>query len=335
MVDSLQKLLADKIFRLIAFIVALVGFLSSLSKLVQIYDTGASVSSVSSNFALVSLYVIAIVSGLALIGLILYSVWQIGASQTRRKLATSHGIGIGQDPITGGGARTGAEAIASEEPCPTEEQVFQGNMDRYGVGFYSLKIEVVVQPDGSAKVVRRVELHATDFLRDIDTFLLNSTPSAGTWNLKNLKIESLTGKFTITHEGKTEPEKDRISSLITFAPPMNTGDTAIYRMTEQFPETYYGLNRRGDEIDGFGWNINRPTRKFDLDVFFPAGWNLGNFETKALYATASGYPSDREIRKEMGRLKLTSSMSGDRHILNLAVEYPMPGLIYQITWVAS
>jgi hypothetical protein len=162
--------------------------------------------------------------------------------------------------------------------------------------------------------------------------------------VKQIQSGTIERKVEIVQE---QAEHARSSALMRISPPLQSGDRFHYSMKERLPENFYTFadtleslqnSREKGELFGlsdyFGWNINRPTRRFSLDIIFPDGWIPTDDSAKVLYASASSFPSTREQNEELQRLEYARIASKDnRYQLKMTSNYPMIGLIYIITWL--
>jgi hypothetical protein len=112
-------------------------------------------------------------------------------------------------------------------------------------------------------------------------------------------------------------------------------------MIEKVPAGAFAIDLTKEELmkretpdDYFGWNINRPTQKLALHVYFPEDTKPQVYGILVRYASASGFPADRPQYEEQRNLDrpIMTGPEGDRFVLKLKVEYPMIGLIYILYW---
>lgn len=234
---------------------------------------------------------------------------------------------------------------ASESSVLTgAEQAYNYSATRYGVGYELLEIECFINEDGSATVKRKVTLMSFSEINKLDTYLLipEKSPSGAPREIASGEIRSLTPKTSI-NKGELREEFGRLSVEIIISPSLSVGSSASYEMTERLPPRLYAVRSSREEIrsreaqyDYFGWNVNRPTRKLSLRVYFPGfpyPIKPDIYGAEVRYASASGFPANRIQHEEQKNLKgpiLTEQ--GDRYYLDLEVEYPMIGLVYILRW---
>ncbi len=215
---------------------------------------------------------------------------------------------------------------------------------RYGMGYDSFELQCIIDLDGSAKVIREVKTKAYSEISVFDTFIRiqEKDPDGKSRDVELGEIESNDKNRQLTLRTiKNQPGSGNISAKIDVYPPLKSGDILSYRISDFYlPKGLFGidlsrqeLQKRENPIDYFGWHINRPTRKFTLQIFFPAGRQPVVFRSEVRYAKAAGDISDQGPTEEAKNLKPpTLSRSGDRYVLNLEIEYPLSGLIYMIGW---
>lgn len=236
--------------------------------------------------------------------------------------------------------------ISAETAYTSEaEQAYNYFATRYGVGYDLLEIECFINEDGSATVKRKVTLVSFSEIDKLDTYLLipEKSPGGEPRDIALGNIKSLTSKTSITR-GAIREEFGRLSVEITISPALSSGISAAYEMTERLPPNLFAVRATRDEIikretpyDYFGWNVNRPTRKLSLRVYFPGfpyPIKPDIYGAEVRYASASGFPANRIQHEEQKNLQgpILAEPEGDRHYLNLEVEYPMIGLVYVLRW---
>lgn len=215
---------------------------------------------------------------------------------------------------------------------------------RYGIGYDSLRIECIVNEDGSAIVQRTVDVKAFSNLSKLDVFLLipeKKEDSSTQETIDLSKVKSLTPNRIVSVD-KSKKNSHELSAIIDIAPPLTEGEHVTYEMIEQLPPKLYAINLNDLEIyqrktpyDYFGWSINRPTRKLYLNVFFPEFFVPHDYGVEVRYASASNFPSETLHHKEMEFIKKslkTTGPEGGRYALRLDIDDPMIGLIYLIRW---
>lgn len=215
---------------------------------------------------------------------------------------------------------------------------------RYGIGYDSLRIECIVNEDGSAIVQRTVDVKAFSNLSKLDVFLLipeEPKEDATREPIDLSKVRSLTPKRKVSVE-KSSKNSGELSAIIDIAPPLSEGEHVTYEMIEQLPPNLYAINledsalaQRATPYDYFGWSINRPTQKLQLDVFFPEFFVPQDYGVEVRYASTSNFPSERLHHKEIEYIKKSLKITGPeggRYALRLEVNDPMVGLIYLIRW---
>lgn len=228
--------------------------------------------------------------------------------------------------------------VISSEPT----EVYEYYAKRYGVGYQSLNVECTIKEDGSARVRRKMEVKAYSRINELDNYMLipETSPSGEARSIHPIEVKSLTKRRTATHEVQEEIP-GRLSALVSITPPLLEQEMFEYEMTEDLARNLYAIGltqnelmQRESEFDYFGWNINRPTHKFSLKIYFPEHAKPDWYRTIVHYASTSGFPSNRLQEKEQKRLPIPKikGPEGNQYMLNLEIDFPMIGLIYTIRW---
>ena len=213
---------------------------------------------------------------------------------------------------------------------------------RYGIGYRKFDVQCIIDMDGSANVIREVELEAFSEISELDTFI--NIPEAGSdgrgRDIKIGNITSLDGRKLSLKVQERKP--GRMNAKIRIAPPLTSGETLAYRIHDFYlPPGMFSIDLSKEELqkrenpdsDYFGWHVNRPTQNFKIQVFFPQGKQPDIYQGEVRYASSAGNPSTNhqyEEQKQLDRPDLNWNI--DRHVLSLAVKYPLSGLIYILGW---
>ena len=212
---------------------------------------------------------------------------------------------------------------------------------RYGIGYRKFEVQCIIDNDGSAKVIREVEIEAFSDISELDT-IINIPEDAPNGKTREIKIGDIE-----THDNRNlsleiiDSKPGRMTAKILITPPLTYGDQLHYRIHDYYlPAGLFSIDlsqekikKRKNPIDYFGWHINRPTRSFSLQVHFPPYKHPSANWGEVRYASSAGNTSDEYQRNEQKSLKKPHfSQNGSRQILNLEVEYPLSGLIYVLGW---
>jgi hypothetical protein len=229
-------------------------------------------------------------------------------------------------------------------PAPSvAENAYRYSAERYGIGYGWLEVQCTIHPDGSAEVQRKVEVEGHSEISELDTFLLipEKPPPGEKWDIDFVQVRSLSPGYNVSLIHIPEQE-GKLSALIAISPQLGEGQSVIYEMIEKLPPRLYAINFTKEELakrkspyDYFGWNINRPTRRLSLRVYFPEDVKPDVYVLEVRYASAApGIPSESFQYKEQGRLEKPSLVGpeGGRYFLKLDVDYPMIGLVYILRW---
>ena len=227
-----------------------------------------------------------------------------------------------------------------------DEITFLTAAERYGMAYDSLRVECILNDDGSALILREIKVAATSQFAELDTFLYAPDPTeAGEpWEIDPdfVKVSSLTAGWQIDVT-EFKRESGRLSALLRIDPPLLSGQSMTYQMEQRLPRDFYTIyldpgqfDPNEDNYDYWGWTINRPTRNLHLRIYLPPG-NVKPQEhhLQVRYASASDFPAQRaqyEERSRANKVELKGP-DGGRYILDLSVDYPVTGLIYILRWL--
>lgn len=222
------------------------------------------------------------------------------------------------------------------------EKVYQLISKRYGMSYELVEVDCTIKEDGSAHIQRNIDVRAYSKIEEVDNFMLVKEKAA---DGKNRSIDFVGAKsldsshrVTITDIKK---EFGRLSAVVAITPILTEGDSLEYEMIENLDAGLFAVNLTSQEIqnresklDYFGWNINRPTRKLIIRVFFPANFEPRWFRNQVKYASVSGFPSDRDQQNETDRLEkpIIGRAHEGRCVLTQEIDFPMIGLIYILAW---
>lgn len=229
-----------------------------------------------------------------------------------------------------------------------DEKVYQIMSKRYGMSYDLVEVDCTIKENGSAIVQRTIDVRAYSNIEEVDNFMLigEKDPDGNERDIRldRKNVKSLSNDHTITiAPGATGIRKEfgRLSAVVAITPPLKNGDSMKYQLIEHLDEGLFAINLTPDQInkrksnfDYFGWNINRPTQKLIIRVFFPINYKPEFFRDQVRYASVSGFPSDRTQKNEELRLKKPSisQVDGGRYVLNQEIDFPMIGLIYILRW---
>ena len=230
----------------------------------------------------------------------------------------------------------------SSEQDKEGEKTYQYLAKRIGFGYRKLHVQCIIEPDGSAKVFRDVEIEAFSSVSEFDTFIIlpeenkeTSSKDIEPGNIKSGDSHSLSLSVI-----KQEP--GRMIAKIQISPPLKTGEWLKYRIFDFFlPPKLYAINissedyeKREVQIDYFGWHINRPTKEFILEVQFPSGSSPSDYHLQVRYAASAGVPTEEVPDQEQRKLlKPELHYVEDRVVMVSKIDYPLHGLIYMLGWL--
>ncbi len=226
------------------------------------------------------------------------------------------------------------------------QQIYESLAHRYGFAYESVDVECAIHDDGACTITRRIEVKAFAQYDTIDTFLLTPHLSRddGDVALDVDAIRSLTKRHRVSLE-QVRNEFKRLSALIRFDPPLVDGASCQYELVENCPPGTYELTgtrerlaarqAEGNPDEYFAWTISRPTRRLTMRIFFPDGFTPPETAVQVRFATASFFPSVGLQTVEQNRVPLpqTHGPMGNRYYVVQEVDYPMINLIYMVRWL--
>lgn len=212
---------------------------------------------------------------------------------------------------------------------------------RYGMGNRSIEVQWAIRDDGSASLVRMIDLEAYSQVTTLETYLAIPEKSTS-GSIRDIGLEDIESEppFREVKATKVEQHSNRLSVSLSIDPPLRKGDLLKYKMQENLAKKLYSIELtaeqqklREKQYDYSGWNINLPTKKIVLKVFIPTKAKPKEFWAEVRYASTAGFPANRIQLEETERLpKPSFSFEGELFVLKLEVDYPMLGLIYLLAW---
>lgn len=213
--------------------------------------------------------------------------------------------------------------------------------ERYGMGNRSIEVQWALRDDGSASLIRIIDLEAYSQVTTLETYLAIPEKSTSGSN-REIGLEDIESEppFREVKATKVEQHNNRLSVSLSIDPPLRNGDLLKYKMQENLAKKLYSIGLtaeqqklREKQYDYSGWNINLPTKKIVLKVFIPVKAKPKEFWAEVRYASTAGFPANRIQLEETERLSKPSfSFEGELFVLKLEVDYPMLGLIYLLAW---
>lgn len=225
------------------------------------------------------------------------------------------------------------------------EAAYLFNARRFGGGHVNASFTCEIHDDGSANVRRDIEVEVFSRLSSLDAYLVLPSDDADAPRDASLVIDKLmpsTSAPRIKLDIQETGSKYQNATNLTFTPPLRPGEKLSYSLTERgmgsvflmtAPPSDPAQAERATEF--FGWSIDRPTKRLELKVVFPPG-----YETTAVYpevrrASSSGFSNAIIQESETIRVDWPSLSEPDEHnrrTLSMVVEYPMTGLVYTVRW---
>lgn len=225
---------------------------------------------------------------------------------------------------------------------------------RFGIGHNKVLFSCEMFDDGSAAINREVEVEAFSIYLGMPTFLMatseNTVPSGLTpfphpeitstsnspqIKLEHVRIQNVEASEILLEE--QESEHNNISEVkpyrrtlgdLAFRPPLKSGDKVLYKMRESVPPGTYL-----DPTDMFGWVVHQPTKRLELRVRLPKGYEPAKIEPYVTSATALGFPTRHETA-ERNRLAEPFSLrlADGRYEIGIGIDHPMTGMTYRLRW---
>ena len=165
-------------------------------------------------------------------------------------------------------------------------------------------MQCIIEPNGSAKVFRDVEIEAYSLVSEIDTFI-NLPEAREDEESKEIEPGEIESKDYHTLElSVIDSKPGGMTTKIQIRPPLKTGEHLEYRVFEfVLPPDLYAINfkaedykKREDQTDYFGWHINRPTKEFILEVQFPPDSSPKDYHLQVKFTCLSRRSYGRSAR---------------------------------------
>jgi hypothetical protein len=234
------------------------------------------------------------------------------------------------------------EGAAKNSQVCADEQAYEYSASRYGIGYDSLDIECVIDEEGAAEIWRKVVVRAYSQVDKLHTYLLveEKSPTGEEREIEHGGLKSLTQGVNVSWAN--HHADGRLSGEIEIIPPLFKDEVVTYEMSENLPKGLFAINlpnetlkKRQERMDYVSWTIIRPTRKLSLKVYFPEGIRPEVYHAEVRYSAASGRPIGRLQHEEQKHLRdqVVAKSQGRRFVLELEIDYPMTGLVYDVRWL--
>jgi hypothetical protein len=219
---------------------------------------------------------------------------------------------------------------------------------KHGLGYELQRVNMLVEPNGSAQIKGMFILRAMSMLGAIDTYLITVPESQA--GVRFLGIESLSPEFMLDFKSIGIPKSARIG--IDIEPPMRPGEQLVYRWTARagegtFATTPEQLQASGAEFEYVSWQIIAPMRQLEISVSIPSAqteplppywldlWRMGPAlkPGTASYAQAAQTAYRAQLGGGTERVSYSSELEPPgRRRLRLQVQYPWLAMRYVLAW---
>lgn len=197
-------------------------------------------------------------------------------------------------------------------------------------------MECIIEASGTIEVTRTVTITAQNEVKEVATILpIPEVPLAGSSSgVSSPHATSLTPGWSVSLIPTYAPSKPEVSSaLLTLAPELVAGKTITCQLVHAYKTNWPPLSMATVgkfAYDYFYWNVDQhATKQLSLRVYFPYGHAAPSYFGREVLSIGSERPQTEE-QKRLDVCKLTTE--GGRYVLSLDIKYPMPGLLYVITW---
>ena len=236
----------------------------------------------------------------------------------------------------------GASGYSLEMEGKSADEInFEYLARRYGFGYRKLSLQCIIDKDGSAQVIRDVEIEAYSTVSEVDTIINipEKDPDGYVREIEPGEIE--TDDYHDLKLTVIRSTAGHMSAKIEINPPLITGEKLQYRVFDYYlPKGLYAIDltpeqhsKRENQNDYFGWHINRPTEKFAVRVLFPFKNCPTKYWAEVKYAASAGISSDQVPVEEKKRIKKPEKVRGGaQDSISFTVYYPLSGLIYILGW---
>ena len=230
-----------------------------------------------------------------------------------------------------------SEGLEPKKPADKEiagEIAYKFNSQLYGLARQELTAHCMIRRDGSAAFRREIEVIAYAPVDKTELYLLlPEAPKKGEELLEVAQVVPLTRLFRIEQK-KTMPSSGQMYLTLSFSPALEPGDNIRYAVEEESDPGLYdvgGQAKRQMEDDYFAWDIIKPTKKLEMKVIFPEGFEPARVEPDVWHALGQGQSTHN---REFNRVKeqLRKGREGVMHTLEFTIPYPILGMTYVIRW---
>lgn len=207
---------------------------------------------------------------------------------------------------------------------PREQKLawmYDENATRYGMGYDDLFVKLDLLEDGSALLTRTLQVRAFGKIERIKTYVLVDRSEEEVF-IENIPLQNNRSNSVSFRE--ISVTKNSKHFQVKFNPPLENEEVHEYTLCEKIAPL------KNDPWSGMSWNINRPTRRFALEVNFPPNCTFSEPNINVTYVGADGGIEDIQdiVEPEIGYCILSKEVLR----LRLEVDFPMHGLMYQILW---
>ena len=237
--------------------------------------------------------------------------------------------------------------LKPQSPISELERAYAVMSQHYGLGYDDLEVSARIGLDGSAIIERLVTLTAYIRQEKLEQSLIipERDPQGGLRERKDLEIQTWSGRSRASFVATRRSAEGQFVAEIVFTPPLSRHETATFKLTETLPAGIYAvdlapeqLDRRESPEEYFGWGIDRPTRRFKVQVYFPVGYQPTGITCQVRYAPLVKVRGDSDSLRRLtpeedhACKELRNIEDAGRHKLEMQVDYPLIGLIYIVSW---
>ncbi len=226
------------------------------------------------------------------------------------------------------------------------EAVYLYNASRFGVGHVNVSFTCEIRDDGAANVWREVTVEAFSRIQSLYAYLARPVDEPEECFLdvgELIPIGSDPGVPRISLDKQDVDSRHQTAVNLIFSPPLRPGEIVGYRLSDTavgpvFPLTSARLGPEEDRVEVFGWSVDRPTKRLELKLVFPPGYEPTVFFPEVKRSSSSGFQrgSHTTIHEyetiRVNRPNLSVPDEQNRRTLSMTVDYPMTGLIYTMRW---
>ncbi len=240
------------------------------------------------------------------------------------------------------GEKAGLQLQLGQEPETRWELAYEIMTERQTWGYANLEFACDIREDGAAFLRRTIEVDVRGAASQVEQSL-NSTPAEeNKWVMPQVRLLPLSTNVAAEMSDPYIADNGWLIR-VRFDPPLGHRDKAVLALEEDLPPDYYAVGYTPDRLElqhitesWIGWRVDRPMRRFNLQVYFPVGCEPRDLRPEVrIQIPFRGSKQPRRDYKEEERTRgaYHPVMRGRRQEATWTVDWPIVGRIYLIRWL--